>query len=524
MASERRAEHVTSISRRQSLKLTGVLGASAAGLLYGTGGAGVARATGAAGPTRESTLIATWRGEDPTTAITVQWLSSTESSRPVSLRSRADDSTTDAEMSVAQFGTSSWYRHRAEFTGLTPDEEYVLVSGLQFVLDGDANPFVVRTAPDTLNDPLTFAEGGDVGTAPIVPDLHAQAASWDPLFGFVGGDLAYANGVNEDAWITFLEHWSTYMRSGNRMIPIIAAIGNHEVEGGMNGTPEDAPFYYSLFDNTQHDHAYWAQDFGDYLSILVLDTNHSTQLTGEQMSWFDTALDVRRNQDHLMVAYHVPAYPSAKPITGAGRERESVRSELPPRFDEYDIDVAFEHDDHTYKRTKLLRDGEQSEDGILYLGDGSWGIGPRSVQDRDYLAVAEGTSNVIRVEISPDGTRAYRAVDAEGNLVDEYVDERDQVAVTPTPTATGTTAPTATETPETTAPTPTDAPETTAPTATTAGSGPTEVLGTPTETTGAEAPTTEGETPGFGFIGSLAGVSIGSYLAREYTRNDENET
>jgi acid phosphatase type 7 len=56
--------------------------------------------------------------------------------------------------------------------------------------------------------------------------------------------LAYADGEDEEEWITFLRHWNEYMRSGDRLIPLIAAIGDHELKDReFFGTPEDAPFF-----------------------------------------------------------------------------------------------------------------------------------------------------------------------------------------------------------------------------------------------------------------------------------------
>lgn len=368
--------------------------------------------------TLERTLIATWRGRDPTQAVTLQWLTDDDDTASPTIRvSAPDGSHVTADTAVAPFGPSDYDRVRAEITGLEPDTEYAISVG------GSETGYTVQTAPATLDDPLVFAEGGDIGISDDVPALHKQAASWDPLFAIVGGDLAYADGTDSRRWVTFLEDWHEHMRANERLIPIVATIGNHEVRGGMHGTPADAPYYYSLFDNTVRDHAYWTLEVGSYLSIVLLDSNHTTPVPGEQTTWLRETLRSRMDRQHLIAAYHVPAYPSAKPITGAGRARGDVRKLWPPLLEQFNVDVAFEHDDHAYKRTHLLRDGEPHSDGVLYLGDGAWGKGPREVhspQERPYLAKSVSTLNVIRGEIRPDGIQNYRAVNEAGEIVDTY--------------------------------------------------------------------------------------------------------
>lgn len=46
----------------------------------------------------------------------------------------------------------------------------------------------------------------------------------------------------------------------------------------------------------------------------MLDSNHSTEVAGAQTQWFERALAERTDREHLMVAYHIPAYPSVKLI------------------------------------------------------------------------------------------------------------------------------------------------------------------------------------------------------------------
>jgi hypothetical protein len=368
-----------------------------------------------------STLIATWRSNDPSHQVTLQWIvEADDEPDPVDIALSSNGTATN-ETAVTRFGSVGsyppMYRHRATFRALAPDTEF----GIQ--LRGKSTGLTVRTAPESIDEPLTFAQGGDIGTTGFVADLHQEAASWDPLFALVGGDLAYADGVSIPPWVTLLEQWHEHMRSDGRLIPIASAIGNHEVQGGIHGDREDAPFYYDLFDNDVREQAYWAIDIGESVSFLMLDSNHSTPVPGEQTEWLESALAERADREHVAVVSHVPAYPSSKPITGAGRDRVDVREHWVPLFEEYDVDIVFEHDDHTYKRTHLLEGGERADDGILYVGDGAWGKGGReavSTEERPYLAVSKSKRHVIRVEFGPDGSRQYRAVDPNGETIDHF--------------------------------------------------------------------------------------------------------
>jgi hypothetical protein len=129
----------------------------------------------------------------------------------------------------------------------------------------------------------------------------------------------------------------------------------------------------------------------------------------------------RTDREHLMAAYHIPAYPASKPIIY--QDRSDIRQHWVPLLEEYDVDVAFEHDDHVYKRTHLLKDGEPNPDGILYIGDGAWGrelYDAKSPAERPYLAVSESVHHVLRVELSPNGDRQFRAVDPDGTIIDRF--------------------------------------------------------------------------------------------------------
>ena len=320
---------------------------------------------------------------------------------------------------VVPFGRSGWFVQRVRLHGLTPGTDYTVAA------PGRLSPVRFRTAPATLDEPLVFAEGGDVGTSHHVGMLHDEAAEWDPLFGLVGGDCAYGNGRDAAVWLDYLKLWNDHMTPADgRSVPMVAAIGNHETNGGWGKTPAESPFFRALFGPLFSPRgAYGTLDFGSgddrYASIYLLDTGHTARQGGRQARWLEKALAERVGVPHQLVCYHVPAYPSHRPFET--KESAPARKHWVPLFEQYRVDAVFEHHDHTYKRTHRLVGDQPDPNGVLYLGDGCWGRSPRSVDKplRPYLAVAKSERNVMRVTLNPDGTQDVLAVNEHGKVLDE---------------------------------------------------------------------------------------------------------
>lgn len=309
------------------------------------------------------------------------------------------------------------FMHRVNVPdGLRPNSEYVLRIG---GIEGPALRF--RTAPATLDEPLVFAEGGDVGIWQNVAPLHTIAAGWGPRFGLIGGDCAYANGRTPENWVKYLRLWRGHMVDPEgRLVPMLCAIGNHEVDGSFGQPISQAPFFNALFDGLFKGKTYAAVDFGDYLSLVLLDSGHVSAHDGAQAAWLDKTLANREDRPHLFTAYHVPAYPSHREFEGTYSER--ARQHWVPLFEKHGVDVSFEHHDHTYKRTHVMTAGQPDPDGVLYLGDGCWGMSPRTAappEERPYLVKSVSASHVIRVTLDG-GERRFIAVDVEGNQIDQY--------------------------------------------------------------------------------------------------------
>src|SRR5262249_21587197 len=155
----------------------------------------------------------------------------------------------------------------------------------------------------------------------------------------------------------------TMIARDGRIIPMVTCIGNHEVDGAYGKQRDRAPFFYALFDGLYPETGYATLDFGDYLSLVLLDTGHTTPIAGAQTSWLEKALKARVDHPNLFVVNHVPAYPSYRnpepPKVKDGQDKkfgtgEEQRTHWVPLFEKYRVPVVLEHHDHTFKRSKLL--------------------------------------------------------------------------------------------------------------------------------------------------------------------------
>jgi hypothetical protein len=385
---------------------------------------------------RPDTLFLTWQ-KDPTTTMTVQWVGTRGETADPNVQFApltaawpqiGRELPTDARWSVVATTTTPYPMtdfkvFRAELTGLKPGTDY------QFRIGKRSPTFRFRTMPAKATNPIHFISGGDCGVNSHTVANNVQAARQDPMFTVIGGDLGYDNGRFVDTSLAFLRNYSKNMigRDG-RLIPMVACIGNHEVDGGYNKPRSKAPFFYALFDGLYPETGFASLDFGDYLSLVLLDTGHTTPIGGAQTDWLEKTLKARADHPNVLVVNHVPAYPSyrkfeATPATedkpakaGTG---EPNRDHWVPLFEKYRVPVVLEHHDHTFKRTKPLLNGSADANGVLYLGDGSWGRlrNPKAPDKLHYLATASRDFHLSlhRIEGSE---RFHLALDESGRVMD----------------------------------------------------------------------------------------------------------
>ncbi|WP_406701065.1 metallophosphoesterase family protein [Singulisphaera sp. Ch08] len=367
---------------------------------------------------RPDTLFLTWQ-RDPTTTMTVQWVA------PAAPEGATVDfvelGKTVASQSVVTKQTpypmTNLKVFRAELTGLTPGTEY------QFQINKKSLTHRFRTMPAKATDSFQFVSGGDCDVNQHAIANNILAAKQNPMFVLFGGDLAYDNGTSVERSLAFLRNYSQHMiDSEGRLIPMVVGIGNHEVKSSYGQTRKESPFYLAVHDGLYAERTFATLDFGDYLSLILLDTGHIAPIDGEQTDWLDKVLAERTERPHVIAVNHVPAYPSFRKFEAEGGKAgtgELNRTQWVPLFERHNVDVVLEHHDHTFKRTHPLKDGMVNANGIRYLGDGSWGKlrSPASPEQRPYLAK---TSEAYHMTLHrfEGAERFHMALQENGRVID----------------------------------------------------------------------------------------------------------
>ncbi len=320
-----------------------------------------------------------------------------------------------------ELGATGMAVHSADLGGLQPGTRHEF----RIVRRGEEmGRWEFETAPARFEEGMTFVTGGDMYHSREKLDaMNARAGREDPLFALLGGDLAYGNGLDSDKWLAWVESWHQLaVAPDGRLIPMVVVIGNHEVKGAkfkpLHAPKRDqSPFFYSLFLG-QDQGARFALDFGDYLSVIGLDSGHTDDIR-RQSGWLATALSAREDVPRLFACYHRPAWG-----TGVKDNAADIQREWCPLFERHRVDAVFENDHHVYKRTHpIVGNGRiDDEDGILYLGDGSWGVNTRLIPEdwaakSPYLAEARSLNHLIKVTLTGTGID-YEAMTADGKVFD----------------------------------------------------------------------------------------------------------
>ena len=384
-------------------------------------------------PQAPLSIYLTWVA-DPSTTMVVQWISGApEEAAFVHYRKDQPEAPLESAQAVHNpFPEEQpYYIHKASIIGLLPDTTY------RFTIDGYSEEHLFLTMPKALDSPISFIIGGDTNLSNlhIFDETNQQAASQNPAFVVIGGDLACAASNNpkkkEDCnrWLEWLEHWYQQMKTKDgRIIPLLVTIGNHEVKGGYGQTPEQAPFFYHLF-ASPGERGYTTLRFGTYLSLYLLDSGHTHPTGGEQSQWLAQEMSKDSKMLNRIAVYHVPAYPDVRPYRNT--YSSAIRRNFVPIFDTYRLHIAFENHDHAYKRTFPLTSDRTDPLGVVYIGNGSWGVKPRIPKKPSrtmYLDKTMSARQFCKITLSAT-EREVTAIKYDGSIIDQFSQPVDSVAL-----------------------------------------------------------------------------------------------
>lgn len=359
-----------------------------------------------------SLLYLTWRS-DPCHTMVVQWLTEGKDAAWAQYRPFGTEEWQGASGSATHLD-GGLFLQRVELEELAAGGEYELMVG-RF-------PAIERfhTLPEELSRPLRVVLGGDCnGKIELLREMNELAAQEEPDFVVLGGDLAYSGRRVRlfmkpyrelEKWVAFFAEWTRSMRGEDgHLIPMVVVLGNHDLNHWEHQeVGKGVPLFYQFFPFPEEQvplQSYRALDCGNYLSFLLLDSEHTHPVAGVQTVWLKQAFEARKEMPWKVPVYHRSAYPAVYSFNhGVSKD---IRAFWSPLFEEHGVKVAFEHHNHTYKRTYPLRAEEiDPVRGVVYLGDGCWGVKPRvptSLDKRWYLAEAASWNHIFSLVLDEKG-------------------------------------------------------------------------------------------------------------------------
>ncbi len=359
-----------------------------------------------------------WRAAPATEAV-VAWTTDTAGTQH-QLRYKAEDAeewTSVASDPALQFeGTladrPAPFVQSVKLTELQPATKY------QIVCESDgqsSDEFYFLTAPDD-DRPIALLFGGDsrsgIDARKQVNRMMAQMVAEQSVTGRPeilalahGGDFI-VNGTNLEQWLVWLDNHELTTGSDGRLLPIVAARGNHDM----------GPIFNQVFVFPDGDENYYALNLNGQARLATLNTETST--AGNQRDWLESELAANRwNNRWYLCQYHKPAFPAVKVPSGA-------LTNWVPLFEQFAIDLACEADGHVIKRTPPIKEMSVNPDGVVYIGEGGLGVGQRSPKTRRWYlqdtADACGAAHHVHLLTFDDEQLDCRVIELGGEVFDQF--------------------------------------------------------------------------------------------------------
>ncbi len=257
--------------------------------------------------------------------------------------------------------STTFYYHHAQLSDLKPwTTHYFTIVGHK----GNSQEFHFITAPDNPDQSFKFIAGGDsrsnrVNRRNINKLIAQQAAADKEIIALCHGGDYVDDGTSIHQWMAWLKDHAHCTTPTGRLLPIIPTRGNHEEKGEL---------YNQIFDTPGGKDNYFALLLSPSVLLITLNTNIPT--AGVQKTFLDSTLAKHQKVRWQLANYHSPVFPAFKPPHFA-------QMNWVPLFEKYNLDVAIECDGHLIKRTVPIRQHKHAKDGVVYVGEGGFGVDQR---------------------------------------------------------------------------------------------------------------------------------------------------
>jgi len=219
--------------------------------------------------------------------------------------------------------------------------------------------YATFSLPSGDGDGFTFIYLGDTQSKPAgVGRLleGADARHPETAFYMIGGDIV-DNGDYRNLWDDFL----AYTKAVFKRKPVVPVMGNHDFgDHGVYG-PRIFSLYFGLPDQVSpaevRDYSF---QYGNAFFVIVNSTDMAVPWLEEQLREAD-----KRGCEYKIVMFHAPVYNPRE-----DRNNEAAKQYYVPLFDKYAVDLVLTGHDHSYLRTKMMRNGkpvQPGETGTTYV-------------------------------------------------------------------------------------------------------------------------------------------------------------
>jgi len=266
------------------------------------------------------------------------------------------------------------YLHSVSLNDLQPNSKYTF----SIFKNGSESKNYYFVTPPKKGETFKLLFGGDSRSdrkkrQEINASIQTYFAKNSDVMALVHGGDFISNGYSWKQWDAWLEDYQMTILNDGRILPIVPTRGNHEMRSNLF----NKIFFWKKGLSMRSN--YFVTRFGE-LSLFTLNTNISHG--GMQRAWLNRVLNEEsKSQKWLVANYHRPAYPAVKK---SGR----AKKHWVPLFEKYGVDLVFESDGHTLKRTvPIFQEKRNDKKGIVYLGEGGLGVNLRKqkMQDKWYF-------------------------------------------------------------------------------------------------------------------------------------------